>query len=302
MVIERTPTNARFVGSMDDSSSESTITTPLPSSAMRSGSNHRFDAEVYLRHADRLWEAEVTNADRYARQVRLLITLCATFIGAILYRASLEPAGELMGNMDRWQRICCLTTIALAVLFVALGIGRTTPAALPSWRAKAARWTWFLAAVALIAIGSRVGQWWVLGSLSAVSLMVATFCFVSALYALLRPPADVAPRPRHSQTDALPCAVAPDTGDERRSAYEQPKGAPSSSLLILTERRKRYVQQTLSHAEVAVFARVYDAGLNLQERNLRFRDCIRGAQRLIGLGIVFSLIAVIALIVVAILS
>ena len=87
------------------------------------------DTDILISHADRMWCAEVENAERYAKRVRILIPVATTLAGLIL-AGGLRAAAELSARVPWWVLLNWLILLVTsAVLLLHRIVGRSLHAA-----------------------------------------------------------------------------------------------------------------------------------------------------------------------------
>lgn len=243
--------------------------------------SHDGGDNVFISHAWKMWNAEVVNADRYTRHVRLLITLSMTFAGVIVFRLSqivLEPAGgrwldvewssvlSALGTVAATHLLIRPTILAKVIGIVLVAVGIVCALALTSH-------------VVHVAAGAAFGL--------AIYALVAVFV---AMRTLLSPPRSPSPRfglqDRHVKYPASPrdfdAASVQESGDHTATYW-----------LALSDSALKRARRRLADEEWTVFWRVYVGALDLRERNQLLRTGIRQAQTLIRTGLLLTPLALI---------
>ena len=79
------------------------------------------DTDILISHADRMWCAEVENAERYAKRVRILIPVATTLAGLIL-AGGLRAAAELSARVPWWVLLNWLILLVTSAVLLLTGL------------------------------------------------------------------------------------------------------------------------------------------------------------------------------------
>lgn len=228
-------------------------------------------ADALLQHADRFWSAEVENAERYSKQIRLLTTLAATLVGLILLRASTALDSVIRGGEEFPFKIA-------ALVWAILTFGVVVLLQLSSMREKrASRWLLlctgllFVFTIAVCGALNTIDNDYASHALAGVSIGLGFSALLAAancLYKLLLP----------SQDAILSEFTA-------------------SRCFLLSARTVQLAENCMQPGEWSTFARTYRSAYELQKRNGRLRKKIQNSQKDLRTAILLSVVALVMLLV-----
>lgn len=196
--------------------------------------------EVLMGHAQRCWDAETQNAERYASRGKLLITLCSTLLGLIGAGVAAALRGDALGYVARAGPSGLTMAFAIATfvsLLVSLG----------------------LLAFALFRLGERL---WV---------AQVPDLDPKAWLADLRPGT-----PAHEGASVGSSDEAAADGPDVRRSDETADS--SSRLLFLPDATLTRAAEQLDEITCVVFANTYVAAVNLHDRNRAEKRRLRKAE------------------------
>lgn len=235
-------------------------------------------------HATLFWDAEEKNAARLSSQVRVLTTLGVALIAAVGLRLSLSYSDQI-ANTRPLPLVAWLSTTLVLVVIVAI-LPRKALSVLALVSLDAAVWLWGEPTEYLHSVMT--------GALFGVLICFFVFLII-AMYQVLMPITPRTPVAIVGKTASSADAEAPEPAastrlftlalagplDWLRRQFKGDGAAPdtSSARFALSRNSIIYASNVLTQGQWSVFHRQYRAALDLQARNVDFRDRIRAAQR-----------------------